>query len=178
MTANTLAWIESLFASMGTWSILKKKHIKNTSCMSPSVLVGTRRGKSWWRCELACRYDYITKNNIFPMRRTTDTLAWIGYLTTAQRCPGRDYSSRQGVLNSSCLRPPFPWPGKGGWVVWTGSRIIFAMIIYAIRVSNHTSLALGREGSHRSCVCARLSYEMEIFSKSDYTMSVRAYFRL
>ena len=66
---------------------------------------------------------------------------------------GIQFSTR--VLNSSCLRPPFPRPGKGGWVVLTGSRIIFAMIIYSIRVSNHTSLALGRESSHVGAACVQ-----------------------
>ena len=54
--------------------------------------------------------------------------------------PGQEYSLRQG----DCLTPrvcdrPFHWPGKGGWVVLTGSRIIFAMIINSLRVSNNTS---------------------------------------
>ena len=68
---------------------------------------------------------------------------------------GQGYNSALGVLKSSCLRPPFPRPGKGGWVVLTGSRIIFAMKIYSIRVSNHTSLALGREGSHVGAACVQ-----------------------
>ena len=61
-------------------------------------------------------------------------------------------------------------------MVLTGSRIIFAMIIYAIRVSNNKSRALGTEIAVAGyCVCARLPYAMEIYSKSDNAMSVRAY---
>ena len=36
------------------------------------------------------------------------------------------------VLNSSRLRPPFPRPGKGGWVVLTGSRIILVMKVLRV----------------------------------------------
>ena len=50
------------------------------------------------------------------------------------------------------------------------------MIIYAIRVSNNKSRALGTEIAVAGyCVCARLPYAMEIYSKSDNAMSVRAY---
>ena len=38
---------------------------------------------------------------------------------------------------------PLAWEGRLGGI--DGSRIIFAMIIYSIRVSNSTSPALGRE---------------------------------
>ena len=71
---------------------------------------------------------------------------------------------------------PLALEGRPGGI--DGSKIIFAMIIYSIRVSNSTSLALGRESSRRYCVCARLPDALEIFSKSDNTMSDRAYFHL
>ena len=73
---------------------------------------------------------------------------------------------------------PLGWEGRLGDT--NGSRLIlkFALIIDCIRVSNSTSLALGREGSLRYCVCVRLPTAMEVFSKSDNTMSVMAYFHL
>ena len=85
------------------------------------------------------------------------------------------------VLNSSCLQPPFPSPGKGGWVdgmkqkvsrtqflvlatavplAWEGRlcaidgiRTVFVMIIYPISVSNSTSTALGREKAVSGTAC-------------------------
>ena len=49
----------------------------------------------------------------------------VWYLTTAQSVVGKVYSLLVGVHNSSCLRPPFPWPGKGGWVIPTVAELYY-----------------------------------------------------
>ena len=68
-----------------------------------------------------CLYDHITKHNIFPTWGTADTLAWIErLLTSLGTCSSCKKSQKK---NSSCLQPPFPWPGKGGRVVLTIAKL-------------------------------------------------------
>ena len=77
----------------------------------------------------------------------------VGMKKKMPRPHGRVFSSCMTVLKSSCLRPPSPWPEKGGWLANCNAknknrhpalgRYIKKNIIFLVSATADTSAWIG-----------------------------------